>query len=101
MCQQVPDIATRRRLSTPKSSPSTTKRSLSFKSTKTSGSEAKASRSDWFKSFDRLSRKKSDSKSQLSTDAKSASGAKQQKSLRFFGDTDNELGDQAPYRPSR
>ncbi|KAL9702274.1 hypothetical protein quinque_005792 [Culex quinquefasciatus] len=98
---KVPDIATRRRLSTPKSSPSTTKRSLSFKSTKTSGSEAKASRSDWFKSFDRLSRKKSDSKSQLSTDAKSASGAKQQKSLRFFGDTDNELGDQAPYRPSR
>ncbi|XP_055596683.1 uncharacterized protein LOC129746821 [Uranotaenia lowii] len=88
---RVPDIANRRRLSTPKSSPSTTKRSLSFKSTKTNGTSK--SSGDWFKSFDRMSRKKSqqDSKSQLSTDAKSSiGGTKQPKSLRFFGDTDNE-----------
>ncbi|XP_065083081.1 uncharacterized protein blo [Ochlerotatus camptorhynchus] len=97
---KVPDIANRRRLSTPKSSPSTTKRSLSFKSTKTSDTP-KASRTDWFKSFDRLSRKKSDSKSQLGSDLKSSSGgSKQQKNLRFFGDTDTEYAN-APSRPSR
>ncbi|XP_058829270.1 serine/arginine repetitive matrix protein 1 [Topomyia yanbarensis] len=97
---KVPDIANRRRLSTPKSSPSTTKRSLSFKGTK--GSEVtKSSRSDWFKSFDRLSRKKSDSKSQLGSDVKSSSGIKQQKNLRFFGDTDTEYVDQVPRNASR
>ncbi|XP_062535545.1 uncharacterized protein LOC134204744 isoform X1 [Armigeres subalbatus] len=101
---KVPDIANRRRLSTPKSSPSTTKRSLSFKSTSKSGETSKASRSDWFKSFDRLSRKKpQDSKSQFGgSDVKSsASGTKQQKSLRFFGDTDTEYANTAPARPSR
>ncbi|EAT43063.1 AAEL005464-PA [Aedes aegypti] len=102
---QVPDIANRRRLSTPKSSPSTTKRSLSFKSTTKTGESSKASRTDWFKSFDRLSRKKpsQDSKSQFGgSDLKSTSGGtKPQKSLRFFGDTDTEYANTAPSRPSR
>ncbi|XP_055626236.1 zinc finger CCCH domain-containing protein 13 [Toxorhynchites rutilus septentrionalis] len=97
---KVPDIATRRRLSTPKSSPSTTKRSLSFKGAK-NGETGKTSRPEWFKSFDRLSRKKSDSKSQLSSDVRPSSGAKQQKSLRFFGDTDSEFVDKPPSRSSR
>ncbi|XP_053679939.1 microtubule-associated protein futsch [Anopheles nili] len=112
---RVPDIATRRRLSTPKSSPSSAKRSLSFKSSKLSGGQSvsspsptdgsakpASSRSEWFKSFDRLSRKKSSSKPSLSTDAKSPP-PKQAKSLRFFGDTDTELGDQnvPPYRSAR
>ncbi|XP_058457559.1 uncharacterized protein LOC131434641 [Malaya genurostris] len=97
---KVSDIANRRRLSTPKSSPSTTKRSLSFKGVK--GSEAtKSSRSDWFKSFDRLSRKKSDAKSHVGSDSKSSSGIKQQKSLRFFGDTDSEYVDHVPQKVSR
>ncbi|XP_055533733.1 uncharacterized protein LOC129723503 isoform X2 [Wyeomyia smithii] len=97
---RVPDIANRRRLSTPKSSPSTTKRSLSFKGTKSSEG-AKSSRSDWFKSFDRLSRKKSESKSQLGSESKSTIGTKQQKSLRFFGDTDNEYVEKVPRKASR
>uniref|UniRef100_A0A182RAK2 Uncharacterized protein n=1 Tax=Anopheles funestus TaxID=62324 RepID=A0A182RAK2_ANOFN len=105
---RVPDIATRRRLSTPKSSPSSAKRSLSFKSSKLSasspseGQKQSSSRSDWFKSFDRLSRKKSSSKPNLSTDTKTPP-PKQAKSLRFFGDTDTEYGDQnaTSYRSAR
>ncbi|XP_053690279.1 uncharacterized protein LOC128738861 [Sabethes cyaneus] len=97
---RVPDIANRRRLSTPKSSPSTTKRSLSFKGTKSSEA-TKSTRSDWFKSFDRLSRKKSESKSQLGSESKSTSGVKQQKSLRFFGDTDSEYVDSVPRKANR
>uniref|UniRef100_A0A182MXA6 Uncharacterized protein n=1 Tax=Anopheles dirus TaxID=7168 RepID=A0A182MXA6_9DIPT len=110
---RVPDIATRRRLSTPKSSPSSAKRSLSFKSSKLSASTAAdgqkqaSSRSDWFKSFDRLSRKKSSSKPNLSADGKAPPvpppPPKQAKSLRFFGDTDTEYGDQnaTSYRSAR
>ncbi|XP_062712363.1 uncharacterized protein LOC109410650 [Aedes albopictus] len=103
---KVPDIANRRRLSTPKSSPSTTKRSLSFKSTTKTGESSKASRTDWFKSFDRLSRKKPQepAKSQFGgSDMKSSSagGTKQQKNLRFFGDTDTEYASMPPSRPSR
>uniref|UniRef100_A0A182JYK3 Uncharacterized protein n=1 Tax=Anopheles christyi TaxID=43041 RepID=A0A182JYK3_9DIPT len=106
---RIPDIATRRRLSTPKSSPSSAKRSLSFKSSKLSGSSPAAdgqkqasSRSEWFKSFDRLSRKKSSSKPNLTVDAKTPP-PKQAKSLRFFGDTDTEHGDQnvSSYRSAR
>ncbi|XP_053657764.1 uncharacterized protein LOC128706848 [Anopheles marshallii] len=105
---RVPDIATRRRLSTPKSSPSSAKRSLSFKSSKLSassppdGQKQTSSRSEWFKSFDRLSRKKSSSKPNLSTDTKTPP-PKQAKSLRFFGDTDTEYGDQnaTSYRSAR
>ena len=107
---RVPDIATRRRLSTPKSSPSSAKRSLSFKSSKLSsttpaeGQKQSSSRSEWFKSFDRLSRKKSSSKPNLTVDAKSPPPPpKQAKSLRFFGDTDTEYGDQnaTSYRSAR
>ncbi|XP_050080058.1 uncharacterized protein LOC126567800 [Anopheles maculipalpis] len=107
---RIPDIATRRRLSTPKSSPSSAKRSLSFKSSKLSASsppdasqKQASSRSDWFKSFDRLSRKKSSSKPNLTTDTKTPPPAKQAKSLRFFGDTDTEYGDQnvSSYRSAR
>uniref|UniRef100_A0A182MKY1 Uncharacterized protein n=1 Tax=Anopheles culicifacies TaxID=139723 RepID=A0A182MKY1_9DIPT len=105
---RVPDIATRRRLSTPKSSPSSAKRSLSFKSSKLSasspsdGQKQSSSRSEWFKSFDRLSRKKSSSKPNLSADTKTPP-PKQAKSLRFFGDTDTEYGDQnvSTYRSAR
>uniref|UniRef100_A0AAG5DNP8 Uncharacterized protein n=1 Tax=Anopheles atroparvus TaxID=41427 RepID=A0AAG5DNP8_ANOAO len=113
---RVPDIATRRRLSTPKSSPSSAKRSLSFKSSKLSAENANtraspqegpkvsssSSRPEWFKSFDRLSRKKSSSKPNLSADTKTLP-PKQTKSLRFFGDTDTEYGDQnaASYRSAR
>uniref|UniRef100_A0A182PGD4 Uncharacterized protein n=1 Tax=Anopheles epiroticus TaxID=199890 RepID=A0A182PGD4_9DIPT len=106
---RVPDIATRRRLSTPKSSPSSAKRSLSFKSSKLSGTsqadgqKQSSSRSEWFKSFDRLSRKKSNSKPNLTTAEARAAPSKQTKSLRFFGDTDTEYGDQnvSSYRSAR
>ncbi|XP_058130608.1 uncharacterized protein LOC131287229 [Anopheles ziemanni] len=114
---RVPDIATRRRLSTPKSSPSSAKRSLSFKSSKLSADNgttraspqegqkvaSSSSRAEWFKSFDRLSRKKSSSKPNLTTDTKTLPPPKQAKSLRFFGDTDTEYGDQnaASYRSAR
>uniref|UniRef100_A0A182FVM7 Uncharacterized protein n=1 Tax=Anopheles albimanus TaxID=7167 RepID=A0A182FVM7_ANOAL len=97
-----PDIASRRRLSTPKSSPSSAKRSLSFKSSKVSGDGTKPSSSgkpEWFKSFDRLSRKKlllsGGSKTNVSGDTRTLPPpAKQTKSLRFFGDTDTEYGEQ-------
>lgn len=54
------DISTRRRLSTPKASP-VPKRTLSQKETKptiSNGNETTNSKSGWFKSIDRLSRKK-------------------------------------------
>uniref|UniRef100_A0A182QYY8 Uncharacterized protein n=1 Tax=Anopheles farauti TaxID=69004 RepID=A0A182QYY8_9DIPT len=97
---------------TPKSSPSSAKRSLSFKSSKLSaataadGQKQTSARSDWFKSFDRLSRKKSASKPNLGPDGKTTPAApppKQAKSLRFFGDTDTEYGDQSAtsYRSAR
>ncbi|ETN62959.1 hypothetical protein AND_005340 [Anopheles darlingi] len=101
-----PDIASRRRLSTPKSSPSSAKRSLSFKSSKMGTTMAgegtkptSSSKPEWFKSFDRLSRKKlllsGGSKSNVSGDTKTLPPpAKQTKSLRFFGDTDTEYGEQ-------
>ncbi|XP_050095714.1 serine-rich adhesin for platelets [Anopheles aquasalis] len=99
-----PDIASRRRLSTPKSSPSSAKRSLSFKSSKVSGDGTKpvaagSSKPEWFKSFDRLtSRKKllhsGGSKTNVSGENTKTlpPPAKQTKSLRFFGDTDTEYG---------
>ncbi|XP_052862473.1 serine/arginine repetitive matrix protein 2 [Anopheles cruzii] len=113
---RVPDIATRRRLSTPKSSPSSAKRSLSFsRSSKVSTANSAATspdvqkppstKPDWFKSFDRLSRKKllSSSKTNVNGgDTKTLpSPAKQTKSLRFFGDTDTEYGEQPSYRSAR
>lgn len=50
------DISTRRRLSTPKASP-VPKRTSSQKSSRSS-SDSKAEKLGWFKSIDRLSRKK-------------------------------------------
>lgn len=101
--KQTDDIANRRRLSTPRSSP-VAKRSLSLsykRSTKsTSGQENKNPKTGWFKSLDRLSRKKSSAKS--STEDGSSSLSKTRplsprnvkaapvKNLRFFGDTDME-----------
>ncbi|XP_058065582.1 uncharacterized protein LOC131215211 [Anopheles bellator] len=111
---RVPDIATRRRLSTPKSSPSSAKRSLSFsRSSKVSmansatpdGQKPPSTKPEWFKSFDRLSRKKllSSSKTNVGNgDTKTLpSPAKQTKSLRFFGDTDTEYAEQPSYRSAR
>lgn len=60
---QISDISTRRRLSTPKASPALPKRSSSQKSYKSSTSAsgqtaAPQPKLSWFKSLDRLSRKK-------------------------------------------
>lgn len=116
---QIPDISTRRRLSTPKSSPALPKRSpsqKSYKSSTTSDPQPQQSgKLSWFKSLDRLSRKKdktatlppSSSRTTSVDDRfngqqtlKSTRMAMQQeqpqskgnssKTLRFFGDTDLE-----------
>uniref|UniRef100_A0A336M5B2 CSON012374 protein n=1 Tax=Culicoides sonorensis TaxID=179676 RepID=A0A336M5B2_CULSO len=90
---EVQEIANRRRLSTPRSSP-VVHRELIRKESDEPKQQIKTS---WFKSLDRLSRKKNASKENLDTVQRdrSASPFKRSKSpgkpkLRFFGDSDVE-----------
>lgn len=115
---QISDISTRRRLSTPKASPALPKRTSSQKSYKSSNTSepSQPQKLGWFKSLDRLSRKK-DKTSTLPPSSRTSSvvddrlnghnshtlkatrGSSHQespvkgnssKTLRFFGDTDLE-----------
>ncbi|XP_059622589.1 uncharacterized protein LOC132265824 [Phlebotomus argentipes] len=108
---KVQDIATRRRLSTPKASP-IPRRTSSQKSTSKSSSNlsqqenSPVQKLSWFKSLDRLSRKNKTTSSRKTTSDDDFSSirsprprplsprqenqAPQRKSLRFFGDTDQE-----------
>ena len=113
---QISDISTRRRLSTPKASPALPKRTASQKSYKSStGSEQP--KLSWFKSLDRLSRKKDKREPVVAVSPTRTSSVEERmtvgprktsredpraslppqavkggssKTLRFFGDTDLE-----------
>lgn len=87
------DYDNRRRLSTP--SPSPTREHRNGKTESTNGS--------WFKSLDRLSRKKSkkgEKESNFASGTEEETPTKPTKNLRFFGDTDQESNDSIRHKTS-
>ncbi|XP_057659153.1 uncharacterized protein LOC130895699 isoform X2 [Diorhabda carinulata] len=87
------DYVNRRRLSTP--SPSPTREHRNVKTESTNGS--------WFKSLDRLSRKKSkkgEKELNFASGTEEETPTKPTKNLRFFGDTDQESNDSIRHKTS-